>query len=302
MSNSNKPGVIEWFLLLFLTLIWGFSYYFIKYSLSSFNPVQISALRMIISGVSMIPILLFTVHKIPKNKLLPIFFCGLLGSAIPAFLYPLAQTKISSSLTGIINAFTPICTYSIGIFFYQIQKENHKILGSVIALIGAIFIIIFKPTASFNAEFFYLLIAFVVPFLYGWNGNILKKDLAGIPGIPLTAMMYVMMTLVCIPIGLFSNSFSQIPIAISEGNAFYHLLGLSLLGSALAMTLFNILIQRVHILFATSVTYLMPIVTVLVGVFDGETVLWNEIAGLIFILIGVLLINKIIKFKKEKST
>lgn len=296
--NSTRIDPISWLLLILLTLIWGFSYFFIKHSLTGFTPTQISVLRMIISAVAMIPFLPAAYRSLPRDKYNFIFICGIIGSFLPAFLYPFAQQKISSSVAGIINAFTPICTYAIGIAFYQVAKEKNKILGSIVAFLGAVILILFKPNASLKADVFYLLVAFTVPFLYGFNGNTLKVNMKDLSGIHVTAFMYLFMAIICIPIAFYSGAFAQIPIAMAQDNSFYHLIALSVLGSALAMALFNILVKRVHILFAASVTFLMPIVSVMVGVFDGESLRWNDWIGLLCILVGVLLINNIIKPKQ----
>ena len=296
-----KPALSDWLLLIFLTLMWGFSYYFIKHSLHGFNPTQVASLRMIFSAVVLLPFLGRAYKMIPRTSYPFILLVGVIGSLLPAYLYPFAQQRISSSVAGIVNAFTPICTYGIGIYLFSVSKEKEKIAGSLIALIGAICLILFRPNASLHAESLYLLIAFTVPFLYGFNGNIIKSKLSGIPGIPMTAAMYVSTLIFCIPIAIASGAFQQIPIAIQQGPAFYHLLALSILGSALAMTLFNILIQRVHVLFAASVTYLMPLVSMFIGWLDGEHLLWNDVLGLIFILIGVMTINGAIHFFKKKK-
>jgi drug/metabolite transporter (DMT)-like permease len=60
------------------------------------------------------------------------------------------------------------------------------------------------------------------------------------------------------------------------------------------MALFNILIKKVNIMFAASVTYLMPIVALIIGFFDDEKIVWNDVVGLILILIGVLIMNNVI--------
>mgnify|MGYP000923772366 FL=1 len=70
------------------------------------------------------------------------------------------------------------------------------------------------------------------------------------------------------------------------------------------MALFNILIKKVNIMFAASVTYLMPIVALIIGFFDDEKIVWNDIVGLILILIGVLIMNNVISLniiKKSKD-
>ena len=103
----DRPSFLSWIVLLILTVIWGFSYYFIKHSLTSFSPIQISVLRMIISAVVLSPFLPRALQKVNKKQYLTIIIIAIIGSFLPAFLYPLAQQRISSSLAGIINAFTP---------------------------------------------------------------------------------------------------------------------------------------------------------------------------------------------------
>ena len=290
----DRPSFLSWIVLLILTVIWGFSYYFIKHSLTSFSPIQISVLRMIISAVVLSPFLPRALQKVNKKQYLTIIIIAIIGSFLPAFLYPLAQQRISSSLAGIINAFTPICTFGIGVFFFGIKNELSKRFGAIIAFIGALVLILFKSKVELNAELSFLLIAFIVPFLYGINSNVIKKNLNMISGLHLTALLYFSLSIFCIPIAIYTESFDQIIIALNEGNAFYHLLALSILGSAIAMALFNILIKKVNIMFAASVTYLMPIVALIIGFFDDEKIVWNDIVGLILILIGVLIMNNVI--------
>lgn len=293
--SAQRPDLVSWLMLIVLTITWGFSYYFIKHSLVAFNPSQVSTLRMIISGIVLIPFLPKAIKIIPREKYWVIILCAIIGSFLPAFLYPFAQQKISSSLAGIINAFTPVCTFGIGVLLFHIVSDRMKVIGTCIALIGAITLILFKPNVELHAEKLYLLVAFSVPVFYGFNGNLIKKHLGGIPGINMTALMYGILILICMPFAIMNHSFQQIPIAIQQGSAFYHLMALSILGSAFAMALFNILIQRVHVMFAASVTYLMPLVSLVVGWIDGETIHPNDIIGLAFILFGVLLMNGVIK-------
>jgi drug/metabolite transporter (DMT)-like permease len=250
---------------------------------------------MIISAVVLSPFLPRALQKVNKKQYLTIIIIAIIGSFLPAFLYPLAQQRISSSLAGIINAFTPICTFGIGVFFFGIKNELSKRFGAIIAFIGALVLILFKSKVELNAELSFLLIAFIVPFLYGINSNVIKN---------LTALLYFSLSIFCIPIAIYTESFDQIIIALNEGNAFYHLLALSILGSAIAMALFNILIKKVNIMFAASVTYLMPIVALIIGFFDDEKIVWNDIVGLILILIGVLIMNNVISLniiKKSKD-
>jgi len=299
--EHQKPKLRDWSILLLLTLIWGFSYYFIKHSLKGFSPWQIGSLRMVISSLVLLPFLARALRAVPAEKYVLITWVGLLGSFLPAILYPLAQLRISSSVAGIVNAFTPICTYLIGMLCFNVRAEKTKIYGTAIGLLGAVVLILFKPGAELRAELAFLLIAFVVPFLYGINSNTIKAKLAGIPGMELTTLMYFSTLLMSLPLGFMTGAFVQIPIAIAKGSAFYHLLALSVLGSALAMTLFNILIQRVHVLFASSVTYLMPLVALIVGWLDGESIRWNDMFGFSCILAGVAIANDVFRQKRNET-
>lgn len=299
--KQHTPGVWDWSILLLLALIWGFSYYFIKHSLTGFQPDQIASLRMVFSSIALLPFLPSALKIVPKDKYWMIAFVGIIGSYLPAFLYPFAQQKISSSVAGIINAFTPICTYVLGVLFFTVKNERAKFIGTAIALTGAFCLILFRPHVELRAEAFYLIIAFTVPILYGINGNTIKTRLQGIPGTEMTTLMYLFTLVICIPACFYNKSFAQIPIALAKDHSFYHLLALSVLGSALAMTLFNILIQRVHVLFASSVTYLMPLVSIIIGWLDGESILWNDMVGFLCILVGVLITNEALKFGRQKA-
>lgn len=302
MSQLQKPSIYAWILLIILTFIWGFSYYFIKHSLVAFNPSQVASLRMVFSALALSPFLFKALKMIDRANYPMIFYVGFIGAFLPAFLYPFAQQKISSSLAGIINAFTPICTFGIGVLFFKVKNERSKLIGTLIALIGAFSLILLKPNAEIRAEGLYLLVAFAAPVLYGINGNTIKSKLGKIPGIQMTTLMYFFMTLYCLPLSYWNGALQQIPSAISTGSAFYHLIALSVLGSAVAMALFNVLIQKVHVMFAASVTYLMPLVSLFVGFADGETLGINDIIGLLFILSGVLIMNGIIRFRFDEST
>jgi drug/metabolite transporter (DMT)-like permease len=282
---------LNWILLILCTIIWGFSYFFIKHSLTGFQPIEVLSLRALAAGITLLPFVYTAFKKIPKEKYGYVFLCTLLGNGIPMYLYPLAQTHISSSVAGIVNSLTPLCVYIIGIFFFHLHNTRLKLIGVVVGLLGAVCLIVFKPSAELKADFFFLCVALTAPIMYGISSNFLKKHLSGLPGIPLTAMMYLML----LPgaIALFFNCDIPHKIATNEAaqQALPYTLMLGVLGTALAMSLFNVLIKRAHIMFASSVSYLMPLVAVMLGVIDNERLASFEIFGLVLILVGVILIN-----------
>lgn len=298
-TEPKKDGrqVVNWILLISCAIIWGFSYFLIKHALEGFHPMEVAGIRMFSGGIVLLPFLYQAFKKIPKEKYLWVFVCALIGSGIPIYLYPLAQTHISSSVTGIINSLTPLFTFLIGVLFFRLQNNYLKLAGVFLGLIGAIFLVVFKPSADFRGDLLFFLIALSVPIMYGYSSNILKKHLQGLPSLPLTSLMYFMLL---IPASLYlyqANVYQKITSDTAAWNALPYAVLLGVFGTAVAMSLFNILIQRTQIMFAASVTYLMPVVAVLIGFVDGEIITWYHMCGLSLILIGVVIINS----AKEKA-
>ena len=293
VNKNDSSQLINWVLLISCAIIWGFSYFLIKHALVGFQPMEVASIRMFAGGIVLLPFLYTAFKKIPKEKYIWVFICSIIGSGIPIYLYPLAQTHISSSVTGIINSLTPLFTFLIGILFFRLKNNYLKLVGVLLGLLGAVFLIIFKPNANFNGDILFFLIALSVPIMYGYSSNILKKHLQGLPSLPLTSLMYFMLL---IPASIFlfkSNVYAKIdndPIAL-KSLPYAVLLGV--FGTAVAMSLFNILIQRTQIMFAASVTYLMPIVAVFIGYIDNETITWFHLCGLSLILVGVVIINTV---------
>lgn len=204
-EQSFSYKAINWALLIFCAIVWGFSYYLIKHALTGFEPMELATVRIISSGIVLLPFMFAAFKKIPSNKYLFVLVCALAGNGIPLYLYPLAQTHISSSVTGIVNSLTPLCTYVIGIFFFSLTNTKMKSIGVMLGLLGAVSLVVFKSQAELKADFFFLCMALLAPISYGINGNVLKKYLSGLPSLPLTSMMYFMMMIPSIPILLYTG-------------------------------------------------------------------------------------------------
>lgn len=291
---SNK--FINWVLLILCAIIWGFSYFLIKHALMGFEPMQVAVIRIMSGGLVLLPLVFIAFKKIPLDKYWYVFVCGLAGSGIPIYLYPLAQTHIDSAVTGIINSMTPLCTYVIGILFFGLANKTHKLAGVLIGLCGAVSLIVFKSNSEFKADVFYFCVALLAPLLYGFSSNYLKRHLTGLPSLPLTSLMYFLLLLPTLPLVFYTEIPERLETSEAAKQALPYAMILGIFGTAVAMSLFNILIKRAEIMFAASVTYLMPIVAILIGIIDGEKLGWHDYFGLGLILAGVLLINS--KFKE----
>src|SRR5664280_660470 len=135
---AEKRKIWHWIALVILSLIWGTSYILMKKGLQSFSPYQVGALRIVITFVCLLPVSLKHLRHLNKSNILSIIIIGLFGSVIPAFLFPLAETRITSSLAGMLNSLSPVFTLLFGITIYNRKAIKSQIAGVFLGLMGAI--------------------------------------------------------------------------------------------------------------------------------------------------------------------
>lgn len=280
----------DWLLLITLTLIWGFSFFFIKKGLLTFSVVQVGALRIFFSYLVMLPIVLLQKKKLDTKTKFYSIVCGILGSGIPPFLFALAETKVSSAVAGILNSTTSLFVYLFGILFFGILFQWRKIIGVCIGLLG-VFTIISSGKGNLldvnNSYGYFILIATL---LYGLNANIMKAKILdrGIDSVLASAWTFMVIGPISILLLLYTDVAKTIlsnppQLALS----LVSLICLGIMGTAIAIILFNKLTKRTDALFSSFVTYLMPIVTITVGFADGETLQVIHIVGMALILLGI---------------
>ena len=275
-----------------LSFIWGSSFVLIKEGLVGLTALQVASLRIISSGIILLPIALNSFKKIPSNKLLLVFVSGVLGSLLPAYLFCIAELHIDSSLAGTLNALTPIFAIVIGALFFKTNTARNKIMGISISFAGSILLFFAQPTFSENSNIKEVLLVIVATLCYGINLNIVGKHLKEIPSLNIVAVALssnaVPAAIVLYFTGYFQQDIFEKIILIST----VYTLILGVIGTAAATVIFYMLIKRAGIVFSSMVTYAIPIVAVFWGILYGEQVGWKQIACLLIILTGVYVANK----------
>ena len=280
-------------LLIALALIWGSSFILMKNALKVYSASQVATMRMFFSFLFLLPLTIRNFHKVPVKFLLLITLVGLLGNGLPAILFANAQTKLSSSTVGVLNSLTPLFTLIIAVAFFKQHFSSTKIKGIVIGMIGAIVLIVFKANGSIETNYQYGSYIFLATLCYAWSVNLIKNYLHELPAIAISAMALLF-------IGpaygyyLFAHTdfiYTTMHDA-GAGQALGFILLLALFGTAIALVLFNKLVQITTPVYAASVTYLIPIVALLWGFIDGEPISYIQLIGLVGILLGVYLANK----------
>ena len=289
MSNRNK----KWLYLVILSLVWGSSYILIKKTLIGLTPLQLGSLRIIFTTIILLFIGFSSLKKIPKNKWKWIFLTGYIGSFFPSFLFAFAQTEIDSGVAAILNSLTPLATLIIGLGFFKFIIDSKQIVGVIIGLIGS-FLLIYEGS-TINPDQNLLLVAFIIAasICYASSVNILKAHLQEVPAISIALGNFLCILPPALII-LFSSGFLNINFVESPDvqKSLFYILILAIFGSAFAKVLFNRFIQIASPVFASSVTYTLPIVAIMWGYLDGESINNRQLLATAIILVGVYLANR----------
>lgn len=292
MTSTKEDSTTSWILILLLALIWGSSFILMKRGLSSFTFDQVAALRMFSAFAVVFPFALKNVRMVKPHQWKFIFTSGMLGNMIPAFLFPFAQTMVASSMAGMLNSLTPVFVLLIGKFVFHISTRRSAIYGVIVGLVSAIVLILIRTQGAVGSNPAYGLFIVLACVFYAISVNILRSKLHDLNPITLTGFALMFAGVPC-GVYLFTTDFISRLATQPEGwHSFAAICTLGMVGSGLSTILFNKLIKTTSALAASSVTYLMPIVSILWGLWDHESIGIFHLLAMTGVLGGVYLINK----------
>ena len=289
---SRQPSSFDWFLMFLLATVWGASFLFIKHSVQIFSPVQMAMWRMVMATALYLPIAVVFWSKIDWKRwksLLVVAFCG---SAIPNFLFALAQQHVNSSLAGVLNSLTPLFTLLLGVAFFKMAFTRYKILGVTLGLAGAFILILFNSKSAATGNAFFAALCALATVCYAINANVVNKNLRDMHPAGIASAAFVLTGLLFI-VGLWLSGGWQAAQQHEQGwQGLGYIFYLAALGTVGGSILYFWLLQRTTAIFATSVTYLLPVVAMILGAFDGEALGLIDMAGTAVILTGVYIAQK----------
>jgi len=277
--------------LLVLALIWGSSFILIKRGLVGLTPYQLGAFRIFFAGLFLLIIGFNSLKSIPKQKWKYIALTALFGTFIPAFLFSIAETRLDSSISAILNSLTPLNTLILGVLSFGLIFKRSQIYGVIIGFIGSILLVFNGAIHHPEQNYYFSIFVIIASICYALNVNLIKKYLSDLSPLSITTGNFAVMILPAILILTFSGIEETIAIAKTRHSIFFILL-LGILGTGIANIIFFKLIQISSPVFATSVTYLIPIVAFFWGLLDNEMLTPVQFLGAFIILIGVYLSSK----------
>lgn len=292
---APKRPVLAWVLLCTMALVWGSSFILIKRSLEAFPPEQVAAGRIFFAFLFFLPFQAYQIRqpeiRVSVRKQWPYLIAvGLTGFLIPAYLFAIAGAHINSSLSGALNSLSPLFTLLIGATFFGNRVPMRHTLGILLGLAGSILLVFFSATGEFSVNIYALLVV-LATICYGINTNLIGRYIRHMPALVSTAWIFFFIGLVALCLLIPTDVWSRA--ATSEnGWSLVALATLGILASGMMSILFNRVIQLTSPLFGASVTYLIPIVALLWGLFDGEHIFAVQYLGMGICLLGIYLTNK----------
>lgn len=282
---------IKWGYLLVLSLVWGSSFILIKKGLIGLTALQVGSLRIVFAAIFLLLIGFKSLSKIPKDKWRYIALTSMLGTFIPAFLFAIAQTEIDSSVSSILNSLTPLNTLILGAIAFGVTFQRRQLWGVIIGLIGSLLLVFNGAINHPEQNYYYAILVIIASICYAINVNLIKRFLSDLTPLSITTGNFLILLFPSLVI-LFSTGFADVIQVQQAQESILFIMILGVVGTGIANILFFKLIQISSPVFATSVTYLIPVVAFFWGLLDNEMLTTVQFFGALIILVGVYLSAK----------
>jgi drug/metabolite transporter (DMT)-like permease len=282
---------LKWVYLITLALIWGSSFILIKKGLVGLTPMQLGSLRIIFAALFLLLIGFKSLAKIPHFQWKYIALTATLGTFIPAFLFSIAQTQLDSSVSAILNSLTPLNTMILGGIAFGLSFKRAQVFGVIIGLIGTFLLIINGALNHPEQNYYYAILIIIASICYATNVNLIKKDLSDLSPLSITTGNFLVLLFPALLVLFFSGFFDVIAVESVQHSVLYIII-LGVVGTGIANLIFFKIIQISSPVFATSVTYLIPVVAFGWGLLDNEMLTPVQFLGAFIILFGVYLSSK----------
>ena len=276
--------------------IWGCSFIFIKSGLEFLSPVGVAFFRCALGALTLYSYAKYKKIELPKDRksLLHIWVVSLLLNVFPGIFFALAETEVTSILAGIINAVTPLMTLiAILLVNRSEQPKSSQIIGLLIGFAGVL-VVLGAWNGLGDNPWWAVAILLLAVTCYGFSFPYTRKFVIplGIKSEAIVAQQLILASFTLLPIYLIDGiSFNTIEIGPVAS-----MLALGIFGSGFAY-LWNFKVMQIAgSAIASSVTYLTPVVAVIVGIiFLGEHITWNEPFGALVVLIGAAIAQERLK-------
>ncbi|RUT71020.1 permease [Flavobacterium cupreum] len=282
---------LKWIYLFVLSLIWGSSFILIKRGLVGLTAIQVGSFRIIFAALFLLIVGFNSLKKISRHQWKFIALTSLFGTFMPAYLFSIAETEVDSSIVAILNSLTPLNTLVLGTIAFGIQFQKRQIWGVFIGLIGCLLLVLSGASTHPGQNYYYVILVVIATICYALNVNLIKRYLSDLNSLSITTGNFAVLLVPALLILSTTDITHSINLEVTQNSILFVMI-LGVLGTGIANVIFFRLIQMSSPVFATSVTYLIPIVAFFWGLLDNEMLTPIQFFGAFIILIGVYLSAK----------
>ena len=261
------------------------------------GPFQVGALRIAIAGLVLLPVAIKFKKHLTKKTVGLLLVVGLFGSLMPAMMFTLAETGISSSLAGLVNMATSFFVVIIGVIFYKSKPTAFQLIGLALGSTGLFFVLSNQSDISASTDIRYAFFLFPATVGYAVSLTTIKFKLNHLPSLAITSLSFMLILGPALLIAIFTDAFSPIFNHPDGFKAIGFLSILAVLGTAIAVMLFTKLIAISNHIFSSAIAYMLPVVAIFIGVMDGESFAKINLVWVAVIILGVFLMNRTSKKK-----
>ena len=285
-ANDGSFTPQDWGLFISVALIWGASFLFIDIGLDAFPPGLITLLR-VGSGAAALLVLPKPKVQIAVDDRGRLLVLSVIWVAIPFTLFPIAEQYINSSITGLLNGATPIFAATVAAILLRQRARGPLLMGIVVGFLGITLISLPSITdGASQARGVVLVLAATV--CYGFAINLAAPMQQRYGSLPLMARMLALATLWTVPYGLW-----DLGDASWEVGPLIAVLVLGVFGTGFAFAIMGALVGRVGSTRASFITYLIPVVSLALGIaFRGDTVAPLAVGGIALVITGAVLASR----------
>lgn len=282
-----------------LGIVWGCSFIFIKLGLEFLTPFGVAFVRCALGALALLIYAKFRGISLPKDRMVRfhLWVVAILLNVIPGIFFALAETAVTSILAGIINAVTPLMTIiAILVINREEKPKPSQLLGLLLGFLGVLTVLGAWKGLGDNPLWAILVLLLAVS-CYGISFPYTRKYVIPLKLQPesLMAMQLTLAAITLLPLYLY-DGIAKDEYRIGPVLA---MIGLGVFGSGFAYLWNFKVMQLAGSAMASSVTYMTPLVAIIVGIiFLNESITWNEPVGALIVLLGAAIAQERISLPK----
>ena len=287
-----KTTIINWLLVLFVSLSWGASFMFTRLVVEEISPSHLVSIRLLLAALLLGPLFINKEDLLKMSKVIPsLVLLGIINAALPFFLFAWSAQELTAGMLSILNGTSPLFALIIAILLFRQNTTFLQVIGLLAGFIG---LLIFIGLDEIRVVFFPVTLCLIGAFCYAYSNNVLFK-LNHINSSALASATMLSGFIFSIPLFLYEPQSFSFDLSLKT---YLATLFLGLVSTGISFIAYVVLLQRSSPVQASSIIFLVPITGIFWGaIFLNENIDQKVILGSLCILVGIGLTN-IFKPKK----